>query len=145
VRRDLLLFVFLAACGSRTGLLEETTSGDARADAGADAPMAADAEMDVEIDAHVFECPLKPPPEGSVCSAALSGTLCAYIGPDPGPVVEWACVGGGWVNCTPITVPHSCEYIVCSAGSKVECIAGGTECCVCSSSTGRTSQCGPCN
>jgi hypothetical protein len=104
-----------------------------------------DAETDAEIDAHVFECPLQAPSTGTTCPAALSATLCAYLGPDPGPIVEWVCVGGGWVNCTPKTPPLSCVDINCTPGSTAECIAGGTECCVCDSSTGTTRQCGPCN
>jgi hypothetical protein len=146
VRRSvpLLLIVALAACGARTGLEEELTQADAEADAITDAKM----EGDAPTDARTFACPLIAPMGGS-CPESLGTTLCAYstVGPQENPsLVEWACLGGGWVNCTGSSnASFTCGQIVCSATTAVECIVDGKECCVCNTPTGTVSQCSPCS
>jgi hypothetical protein len=142
MRRRFLLFLSfaLAGCGARTGLAEELTDGGAQSEASTDAKM----EADAPVDARVLGCPLTPPMPNTTCALVDTNVLCAYT-TSKGPLAEWFCIGGGWVNDTSACAPFECGDINCSVGNTVECVVGdGKQCCFCSSPMGRVDDCGPC-
>jgi hypothetical protein len=151
-RAILVVSLALAGCGARTGL-GELSLADASFDA-SDADLDADAATDAHTDAapdaaKLLGCPLSEPEGGTTCNLPSPTSQCAYVAtlsPVPNGLVAWCCNFGGWVQCATVSeMSESCTQINCTPTVPVACIvAGGSQCCVCSSPSGPVDQCGPC-